>query len=648
MNSSTKPLRILFVENSDEDMALILAELCLGGYEPVFEQVMIDREMRTALQKTWDVILCGHSLPQFDSSNALRLFKETGLEIPFIIISGAMTEELAAQAMKAGAHDYLSKNNLVRLIPIIQRELHHVDLRMKHKRAEEALRESETHLRSVVAATPECVKIIDRDGLLIEINQAGLEMIESSDPSSVKGACVYPIIAPDYRDAFRELNEKVCQGQRGTLQFELIGLRGTRRWMETHAVPIRNPSDGTLRQLAITRDITARLSLEAQLRQAQKMESVGQLASGVAHDFNNILTIIQGHSSLMLSSETLKPNERESAQQISLASECAANLTRQLLTFSRRQIIQTSALDLNKVVSGVSEMLRRLLGEDICLQVHFASDVPAILADHGMIEQILMNLAVNSRDAMPKGGHLNISTSTLLVDNAYLQQNPEAFLGESICLTVTDTGCGIPAENLARLYEPFFTTKPVGLGTGLGLATVYGIVKQHSGWMKVQSEVGKGTTFQIYFPGSKKKKVKLEISTERFSLRGGTETILLVEDESPVRNIVRQILKKLGYSVLEAESGVSAIKVWKQNRDKIHLLLTDMMMPDGMSGRELAEIVQFDRPEIKVIFTSGYNAEIVGKDFTLYEGLNFLQKPYQPKKLAKALRDCLDNTLVSV
>lgn len=647
MNLLEKKLRVLFVENSDEDCALIFDELLHNGYEPHLEQVRTEQEMRTALQKkSWDIILCDHSLPQFDSSEALRLYKESGLEIPFIIVSGTIEDELAAKAMKAGAHDFVSKNNLVRLMPVIQRELRHVELRKECQQAEEALRESEAHLRAIVEATPECVKIIDRNGLLMEINKAGLAMIECDDLASLKEKCVYPMVAPEHRDAFQALNENVCQGGKGTLQFELIGLHGTRRSLETQAVPILGP-DGALRQLSITRDITTRLSLEAQLLHAQKMESVGQLAGGVAHDFNNILTIIQGHSSLMLSSATMSQNDRDSAQQISVAAERAANLTRQLLTFSRRQIIQTRALDLNEVVNGLSQMLRRLLGEDICLQVNFSPGVPAIFADHGMVEQILMNLAVNSRDAMPKGGHLIISTSTRLIDEAYVQQNPEASLGEAICLAVTDTGCGIESENLTRIFEPFFTTKSVGKGTGLGLATVYGIVKQHSGWIKVQSQVGKGTTFQIYFPGKRDQKVKAERSTESIMLRGGSETILLVEDEHPVRDLVKAILKKLGYSILEADSGVTALKVWKLHREKIHLVLTDMIMPDGISGRELAEIVQFDRPEIKVIYTSGYNAEIVGKDFALLEGLNFLQKPYPPKQLAKVVRKCLDESLAA-
>jgi PAS domain S-box-containing protein len=657
MNLATKRLRVLFVENSDEDFALILEELQRGGYEPVLEKVVTRQAMAEALQKkTWDLILCDHTLPQFNSAEALRLYKESGLEIPFIIVSGTMDEELAAQTMNRGAHDYLSKNNLVRLIPIIQRELRQVELRMEYKSAEESLRASQHEYESLVNAV---------EGIVWEADPRTFQF--SFVSQEAKRLLGYPVedwlrdpdfwkyhIHPDDRDAAVNFCVASTASRKDhAFEYRMIASDGRFVWLrDSVKVVVENNIPVRLRGIMV--DITdlkqaeaAIRENEAQLRQAQKMESVGQLAGGVAHDFNNLLTIIQGHSSLMLSSATLTPNDRESAQQISIAAERAANLTRQLLTFSRRQIIQSRALDLNKVVNNVTQMLRRVLGEDICFETNLAPDVPSIFADDGMIEQILINLAVNSRDAMPKGGHLLVGTSAVKVDAAFRQQNPEATLGEAVCLTVSDTGFGIAAEHLTHIFEPFFTTKGVGKGTGLGLATVYGIVKQHSGWILVESDLNQGTTFQIYFPANKTKKVKLEPLAEPLNPRGGHETILLVEDESPVRHLVKSILLKLGYSILEADSGVAALKVWKHHREKIHLLLTDMVMPDGITGRELAEIVQFDRPEIKVIYTSGYNAEIVGKDFTLHDGLNFLQKPYPPQKLAKAVRDCLDDKIAA-
>jgi len=389
-------------------------------------------------------------------------------------------------------------------------------------------------------------------------------------------------------------------------------------------------------------EITERLNLEAQLRQAQKMDSIGQLAAGVAHDFNNILTIIQGHAGLMLSTPALPGELSESAKQISTAAVRAANLTRQLLMFSRKQILQPQLLDLNEVITNVSKMLRTLIGEPVTLRRNLAADLPAIYADPGMLEQVLVNLAVNSRDAMPKGGELTISTTAVPIPEDYVQQQPEARPGAFVCLSVSDTGIGMDAETLDRIFEPFFTTKEMGKGTGLGLATVYGIVKQHQGWIEVASAVGQGTTFKIFVPVSSKAPLKSETQPVR-KAPGGDETILVVEDESALRELVQEILQKKGYHVLDAATGVQALKIWAQHKEQIDLLLTDMMMPEGLSGWELAEKVLAERPELKVIYTSGYNLEVVNPGFVIKEGVNYLQKPYQPEALAHTVRDCLDS-----
>jgi len=384
-----------------------------------------------------------------------------------------------------------------------------------------------------------------------------------------------------------------------------------------------------------------RHNLETQLRQAQKMESVGQLAGGIAHDFNNILTVIQGHTSLLTMTGNLSDEAKESAQQISLAAERAANLTRQLLTFSRRQIMQPKNLDLNEVVNNMTKMLRRLLGEDITLHVSYTPALPLVHADPGMMEQILLNLSVNSRDAMPKGGRLFINTSVVTVDESYSQQVPEALAGEYVCLSVRDTGTGIAPEVLPHIFEPFFTTKDVGKGTGLGLATVYGIVQQHRGWIETASTVHKGTTFQIFFPATAPAHAENEEAQEHI-IRGGNETILVVEDEPPLRILVRSVLERYGYRVLEAASGLAALVAWEQHKGQIHLLLTDMIMPHGVSGRELANKLLEEKPDLKIIYSSGYSLAVVGRDMVLQEGLNFLQKPYHPRKLAQAVRECLD------
>jgi two-component system cell cycle sensor histidine kinase/response regulator CckA len=306
-------------------------------------------------------------------------------------------------------------------------------------------------------------------------------------------------------------------------------------------------------------------------------------------------------------------------------------------------MMQPKPLDLNSVVSNMTKMLGRILGEDIALQFNYAPNLPLVNADVGMMEQILLNLAVNSRDAMPAGGQLTVRVSGKEIGLQSTPEHPEGYPGRFVCVSVQDTGCGIDPLVQPHIFEPFFTTKSVGKGTGLGLATVYGIVKQHHGWIEVESKTGHGATFHVFLPAEAEKAsvASAEASVEE-PLRGGTETILVVEDEPPVRDLVCKVLAGRGYHVLQATSGRHALDVWHEQKDGIQLLLTDVVMPDGMTGRDLAEKVQADRPGLKAIFTSGYSADIVGKDFVIHEGLNFLQKPYPPQKLVRMVRKCLD------
>ena len=390
-------------------------------------------------------------------------------------------------------------------------------------------------------------------------------------------------------------------------------------------------------------DITERQSLEAQLRQSQKMESVGQLAAGVAHDFNNMLTIIQGHSGLLMAKASEKPGLVESAQAISFAAERAASLTRQLLMFSRKSLMQPKPLDLREVVSHMGKMLPRLLGETVALEFHPCPKLPLVHADVGMVEQVIMNLAVNARDAMPKGGTLIIDTVPVTFDESYVHTHTEAHQGAYVCLRVTDTGSGMDTYTMSRIFEPFFTTKEVGKGTGLGLATVYGIMKQHEGWIDVESEVGKGTTFTVFFPSTgETADNKPEESGPGQEIRGGRETILVVEDEPVLRDLAHLILAECGYNVLEAGSGREALQIWERERQTIDLVLTDMVMPEGVSGMDLAQQLLTNNPKLKVIFASGYSMEEVDTVFVRKGCATFLQKPYTHLSLAKAVRDCLD------
>ncbi|MEK7780061.1 MAG: response regulator [Verrucomicrobiota bacterium] len=389
-------------------------------------------------------------------------------------------------------------------------------------------------------------------------------------------------------------------------------------------------------------EITEMLNLEAQYRHAQKLESVGQMAAGIAHDYNNIVTVIQGYADCLLFKVNGDDTLANPLKQISAAAKRAATLTRKLLTFSRKQVIQTKPLDVNAVLTDFGKMLPRLLSEDIALETNYVAKLPAVEADAGMVEQIVMNLAVNARDAMPKGGRLTIRTGVTEIDEDYVRRRPEARVGRFVFITVKDTGCGMEAKTLARIFEPFFSTKEVGRGTGLGLATVYGIVKQHQGWVEVTSAVGVGTTFRVLFPALKIAVVETDDQNDSILMaRGGRETILLVEDEPALRELVATILKGYHYRVLEAETGVQALKVWDEHHGKVDLLLTDMVMPGGVSGAELAQQLRGRKADLRVIYSSGYSSEIVGQNLSENDAI-FPPKPYRPPQLALRVRKSLD------
>ena len=372
------------------------------------------------------------------------------------------------------------------------------------------------------------------------------------------------------------------------------------------------------------------------------MEAVGQLAAGVAHDFNNILTIIQGHAGLLLSDPDVPANMRPALTQMSGAASQAASLTKQLLTFSRKQVMQLRYLDLNEVVRGAAQMLRRLLGENIALQLQCDEAAVPIRADAGMVEQIIVNLALNARDAMPQGGQLAVNTAVVEIAAAHAQHRPDGRSGPFACLTVADTGTGMDQATLNRIFEPFFTTKEIGQGTGLGLATAYAMIKQHQGWIDVSSKLGGGSVFNIFLPLCPAPAPAGDLAHPAKGSPRGTETILVVEDETDLRELVCSLLRHYGYRVLEASHGKEALQVWEKHAPEIDLLLTDMMMPEGISGWELATKLQGERPGLKVIYTSGYSVDLLARDGEFGEGIHFLPKPYHPHALAKTVRDCLD------
>ncbi len=387
----------------------------------------------------------------------------------------------------------------------------------------------------------------------------------------------------------------------------------------------------------IAHDVTDKLRLEEDLRHSQKLQTVGQLAAGIAHDFNNLLTVIVGCSEVLKDPALPRAEIAEHAGRAGQAAERAATLVRQLLAFSRRQVLFPREIELNELVSGLEPVLRRVLGEPVAVVCHLSAELPSVQADPAMIEQVLVNLALNSRDAMPMGGTFSITTAAVVLDSEAVKNHAEARAGSFVRITVRDTGIGMVAATLSRLFEPFFTTKDVGQGTGMGLATVYGIVKQHEGWIEARSAPGEGAAFYLFLPAPMAK-VAAEAG-EIPSPHAGT--ILLVEDDTEVRFMVKRLLIKAGYAVREAGSGAQAKPVWAECREEITLLLTDMVMPDGVNGRELAESFRAERPDLRVLFTSGYSADLLDRDLLAQPGTRFLQKPFGPRDLREALEDLL-------
>ncbi len=520
--------------------------------------------------------------------------------------------------------------------------LFHVRDITERRAAETALRSSEALFRSVWENSTDGMALTDENGTIVAINRAYCRLVGlPQEQLEGKPFVVVYSVNLDHEKMLREHGERFRSGVIREKQEHHLVLHDQRAVVyEINDSYVESAGKPRL-LLSLFRDVTVHRALEEQYRQSQKMEAVGQLAGGIAHDFNNILTIILGHATLLTLAK-LEPKALISAQQIKQASERAAGLTRQLLAFGRKQIFNPHPLDLNHVVGKMTDLLARLLGEDIALQIHCSSQPAIISADVSMLEQILLNLSINSRDAMPKGGKLAINIGLCEVDEAHTRRIAEARPGKFVQLSHTDTGEGIPPENLPRIFEPFFTTKELGKGTGLGLATVFGIVKQHEGWVEVESEMGKGTTFHIYFPAISGPVAEPEHADTQFHARKGTETILVVEDERAVREIVTRTLNFNGYRVFQAVDGQKALEIWAQYKSEIDLVFTDIIMPGGLNGRELADRLWRERPELKVIFSSGYGANALGKDFKLDPKFNYLQKPYLPQTLSRVIRRCLD------
>ena len=511
-------LRLLLVEDSEDDAFLLLRELRQGGYDVIYERVETPAAMQAALEaKQWDLVISDYAMPHFSGDGALRLLRTKDLDIPFIFVSGTLGEETAVAALKVGAQDYVMKSNIKRLVSAIRREL-------------------------------------------------------------------------------RETEE-----------------RRERRKLEMH------------------------------VQQLQKFEAIGRLAGGIAHDFNNVLGAILGWAELAQDEAPAGSRLHNRLQKILDQTHRASRLTAQLLAFARRQVLQPKKIDLNTLIEEETELLKSAIGERIEVNVRLADDLHVASADPTQMGQVIMNLCLNARDAMPEGGKLNIETKNVEIDGDFCRRYPYSKPGKYVLLSVTDTGIGMNAETKSRVFEPFFTTKEIGKGTGLGLATVYGIVKQHNGFINVESELGCGTSFQIFLPAQAGTPDSRQTEHSQGS-RTGNETILLAEDHEGLRESARETLEKLGYRIILASSGTEAIRLFKANCDRIDLAVLDVEMP-GLTGSDAFLEMTKTRPGLAVIFTTGYAQGGGSLNSLIEKGAPLLQKPYSPAKLTETIAKVLDRQL---
>jgi two-component system, cell cycle sensor histidine kinase and response regulator CckA len=506
----------------------------------------------------------------------------------------------------------------------------------ERRQAEEGLRRSEAEFRELVEHAPLGIYRSTRSGRFLTVNPALIKMLGYGWAEEMLRLDIARDVYADPAERERLIRESPNQTE--VLWKRRDGACITVR-LTSRGIP--TPAGGEECYEGLVEDVTEQRNLENQFRQAQRMEAVGRLAGGVAHDFNNVLTAITGYSDLLL--EDLGPEDpkRTDVEEIKAAALRAAALTRQLLAFSRKQVLQTRVLDLNEVVRTLDSMLHRLIGEDVKLELALASALGAVRADPGQIEQVILNLAVNSRDAMPSGGKLTVETANVELDDAYVREHTGATPGRFVMLAVSDTGIGMDAETRAHIFEPFFTTKELGKGTGLGLATVYGIVKQSGGYVWVYSEPGRGATFKIYLPLVDAVPDTAGLPVPVQPVTGGRETVLVAEDDPSVRAVVSDVLTQKGYRVLRAPDGQAALEMARSHPAEIHILLTDIVMP-GMTGRELAEALVAVRPGVRVLYMSGYTDDAVVRHGVLEEGMPYLQKPFAPRALASKVREVLD------
>ncbi len=643
-------IRVLIIEDDPIDAGLMVRELQRAGFVPEWVRVETEEEYVAAIDRSPDVILSDSRLPLFDGFEALDVLNRKGLAIPFILVSGQVGEDLAVEAMKRGACDYLLKDRLARLGEAVRRAIELRRMSDERAWAIEALRQSEERYRLVSEVSSDFAYSlrVDPDGTL------RCEWISDSFPR-ITGFTADDVNLRGWRSLYHADDlgvssrhyETLTAGLPDSIEIRIVRKDGRVRWLKVHDRPVQNAETGRVERIyGAAQDLTIQKQMEDQLLQAGKMEAIGQLAGGVAHDFNNLLTVIWGYCDL-LKHQALDETSRGYLDEILEAAARASDLTRQLLAFGRGQTFELKNLNLDTVISGMGKLLRRLIGEDVELRIVSNPRTGLVRADPGQMERVVMNLAANARDAMPRGGKLTIETSNVELDQQYADHHAKVEPGAYVMLAVSDSGTGMAKETASRIFEPFFTTKGTAKGTGLGLAMVYGIVKQSGGDIRVYSEPGLGTTFKIYLPRLMEG-TESEAESPPFLLRGGqgSETVLVLEDDNSLRTLIRQVLIRKGYEVLDTGDADEAIQICDQHDGEIALLITDVILPK-MSGPQVAGQVLELRPEIKVLYTSGYTANALLHHGVRQQQPTFVEKPFTPDVLARKVREVLDTPAIA-
>jgi len=649
---SERPIRILHLEDEPNDHELVRAALEADGLRFDIEIASARGDFEAALaQGSFDVILSDFTVPGYDGVSALRLVRGRSPDLPFILVSGTIGEEAAIESLRSGATDYVLKHRLTALAPSVRRALAEAEERRRRRQAEEELQKEQRLLRAVLENIEAGIVACDENGILTLFNRATREFhglpLEPLPPD--RWAEYYSLYGSDGKTPLAKEEIPLFQALRGesvrNVEVVIASKKGKPRTLLTSGQPITDAAGRRIGAVVALHDITEHKSLERQLRQSQKMEAIGRLAGGVAHDFNNLLGVIIGYSEMVL--RDMGPDDRRWRQieQIHRSGERAASLTRQLLAFSRKQILELRVLDLDALLSDMEKMLRRLIGEDVELVTRPDPLLRPIKADPGQIEQIVMNLVVNSRDAMPQGGTITIETANVDLDREFVRTHEGARPGPHVMMAVSDTGIGMTSDVQAQIFEPFFTTKESGKGTGLGLSTVYGIVTQSGGYISVHSEPGQGTRFEVYLPQAEEGTAANATHRSQSVSPMGTETILVVEDEVTIRGMLCESLREFGYTVLEASEVVEATQQCQKHTGPIHLVITDVVLP-GMGGRELALKLTTLRPEMKILFMSGYTDDAIVRHGVLTAGVMFLQKPFTLVAMARKVREVLDTPVI--